>query len=214
MQNVVGLLEHAHYQVSRASDGRSAMQVLAKRTPDLLLMEVLLPDQEGFEICRRIRRISDVPIVFLSSKARAEDRVLGLRLGADDYVAKPCPPAELLARIAAVLRRAGRAGRPPTAPMNQGEWSLDPIRQTCAIGDGEAVALTPREVHLLAFLLRRSGRVCTSNQIIRSIWGFAGQQTRSIVATSVWRLRAKLERDPQHPDHLLTVRNVGYKFEP
>jgi DNA-binding response OmpR family regulator len=214
MQNVVTLLEHARYQVSRAIDGRSAMQVLAKRTPDLLLMEVLLPDQEGFEICRRIRRISDVPIVFLSSKARAEDRVLGLRLGADDYVAKPCPPAELLARIAAVLRRAGHAGRPPTLPLNQGGWSLDPIRQTCAIDDGEAVALTPREVHLLAFLLKRSGRVCTSNQIIRCVWGFAGQQTRSIVATSVWRLRAKLERDPQHPDHLVTVRNVGYKFEP
>src|SRR6185295_4995053 len=128
MQNVVTLLEHARYQVSRAIDGRSAMQVLAKRTPDLLRMEVLLPDQEGFEICRRIRRISDVPIVFLSSKARAEDRVLGLRLGADDYLAKPCAPAELLARVGAVLRRAERARRPPTTTLNQGAWTLDPLK--------------------------------------------------------------------------------------
>src|SRR5436853_1652756 len=109
LQQVVTLLERARYQVSRASDGRSALRSIAQQSPDLVLMEVLLPDQEGFEVCRRIRRVSDVPIVFLSSRARAEDRVLGLKLGADDYVAKPCAPAELLARVGAVLRRAGRA---------------------------------------------------------------------------------------------------------
>ncbi len=214
LQYTVSLLEHARYQVSRASDGRSALRVFTNQTPDLVLMEVLLPDQEGFEICRRIRRTSDVPIVFLSTKARAEDRVLGLRLGADDYLAKPCAPAELLARVGAVLRRAERARRPPTTTLNQGGWTLDPIKQVCSIDGGKIVELTPREVHLLAFLMKRSGRVCTTNQIIRHVWGFAGQQARSIAATSVWRLRAKLERDPQHPDHLLTVRHVGYKFDP
>jgi DNA-binding response OmpR family regulator len=214
LQNVVALLEHARYQVSRANDGRTAMRVLAKNTPDLVLMEALLPDQEGFEVCRRIRRTSDVPIMFLSSKARAEDRVLGLKLGADDYLAKPCAPAELLARVGAVLRRAERARRPPTTPLEPGGWLLDPLKQVCVIEDGQMVELTPREVHLLAFLMKRSGRVCTTTQIVRHVWGFAGRQTRSIVATSMWRLRAKLERDPQNPDHLLTVRNVGYKFEP
>jgi DNA-binding response OmpR family regulator len=213
LQHIVGLLEHARYQVSRAGDGRTAMRVLAKRTPDLVLMEVLLPDQEGFEICRRIRRTSDVPIVFLSSKARVEDRVLGLKLGADDYLAKPCAPAELLARIGAVLRRAERARRPPTSAVVGGLWTLDPVQQVCVIPDNVAVTLTPREVHLLAFLMKRSGRVCTTNQIIRHVWGYAGQQARSIVATSVWRLRAKLECDPQQPQHILTVRNLGYKFE-
>jgi len=213
LQNVVAVLEHARYQVSRANDGRSAMRVLTNNTPDLVLMEVLLPDQEGFEVCRRIRRTSDVPIVFLSSKARAEDRVLGLRLGADDYLAKPCAPAELLARVGAVLRRAERARRPPTTTLTPGSWTLDPLKQICTIDSGAKIELTPREVHLLAFLMKRSGRVCTTNQIIRHVWGFASKQTRSIVATSVWRLRAKLERDPQNPDHLLTVRNVGYKFE-
>src|SRR6266508_5607821 len=214
LQRVAALLEHARYQVSRASDGRSAMRVIDRQTPDLVLLEALLPDEEGFEICRRIRRTSDVPIVFLSTKARAEDRVLGLRLGADDYLAKPCAPAELLARVGAVLRRAERARRPPTTTLNQGAWTLDPLKQVCLIDEGKAVDLTPREVHLLAFLMKRGGRVCTTNQIIRHVWGFAGQQARSIVATSVWRLRAKLEHDPQHPQHLLTIRNVGYKFDP
>ncbi len=212
-QNIVTLLEHARYQVSRASDGKGALKVVTSQTPDLVLMEVLLPDQEGFEICRRIRRTSDVPIVFLSTKARAEDRVLGLRMGADDYLAKPCAPAELLARIGAVLRRAERARRPPTTTLNQGAWTLDPLKQVCLIDEGKQVDLTPREVHLLAFLMKRGGRVCTTNQIIRHVWGFAGQQARSIVATSVWRLRAMLENDPQNPRHLLTIRNVGYKFD-
>ena len=214
LQNTVSLLEHARYQVSRASDGRSALKVITKQTPDLVLMEVLLPDQEGFEICRRIRRTSDIPIMFLSTKAGAEDRVMGLRLGADDYIPKPCAPAELLARVNAVLRRAERARRPPTTMLNQGGWMLDPLKQLCVVESGKGIELTPREVHLLAFLMKRSGRVCTSNQIIRHVWGFAPQQARSIVATSVWRLRSKLENDPQHPRHLLTIRHVGYKFDP
>lgn len=214
LQSTVSLLEHARYQVSRASDGRSALKVINKQTPDLIVMEALLPDQEGFEICRRIRRTSDIPIMFLSSRAGAEDRVLGLKLGADDYVAKPCAPAELLARVNAVLRRAERARRPPTTTLSQGSWMLDPLKQVCVIENGQGVELTPREVHLLAFLMKRSGRVCTSSQIIRHVWGFAPQQARSIVATSVWRLRSKLEPDPQNPRHLLTIRHVGYKFDP
>ena len=214
LQHTVSLLEHARYQVSRASDGKGALRVIAKQTPDLVLMEVLLTDQEGFEICRRIRRTSDVPIVFLSTKARAEDRVLGLKLGADDYLAKPAAPAELLARVGAVLRRAERARRPPTTALSQGDWTLDPLRQICTIESGKVVDLTPREVHLLAFLMKRAGRVCTTNQIIRHVWGFASLQARSIVATSIWRLRAKLEPDPQDPRRLLTVRHVGYKYDP
>jgi len=214
LQQVVTLLERARYQVSRASDGRSALRSIAQQSPDLVLMEVLLPDQEGFEVCRRIRRVSDVPIVFLSSRARAEDRVLGLKLGADDYVAKPCAPAELLARVGAVLRRAGRGRQPPTSALTIGAWMLDPVEQLCTIADGTAISLTPREVHLLAFLMRRAGRVCTTSQIVRQVWGYAGQQARSIVATSVWRLRTKVEGQREEPRHILTVRNLGYKFEP
>jgi len=214
LQHHVGLLERARYHVSKATDGRSAMRVVADQTPDLVLLEALLPDQEGFEVCRRIRRTSDVPIMFLSTRARAEDRVNGLRLGADDYLAKPCAPAELLARVSAILRRAERARRLPTSTIDAGGWSLDPVQQVCVIDNGRSVELTPREVHLLSLLMERSGRVCTTSQIIRHVWGYAGQQARSIVATSVWRLRAKLEQVADMPRHLMTVRNVGYKFEP
>lgn len=213
LQQVVRLLEQARYQVSRANDGRDALRVIAKQSPDLIVLEAMLNDQEGFEVCRRIRRTSDIPIVFLSSRARAEDRVRGLRMGADDYLAKPCAPAELLARVGAVLRRAERARQLPAGVVIGGDWVLDPISQTCTIAHGPPVAMTQREVHLLAFLMKRVDRVCTTNQIVRHVWGYAGQQARSIVATAVWRLRAKLERDPSNPRHLLTVRNVGYKFE-
>ena len=212
LQAHAGLLEQARYHVSKAKDGRDILRAMAKQAPDLVLMEVQLPDLEGFEVCRRIRRISDVPIMFLSSRARAEDRVEGLRLGADDYLGKPCQPAELLARVNAVLRRAERSRLPPTTTLAVGGWELDPLRQVCRIEGEQAVDLTPREVHLLSFLMKRSGRVCTNNQIVRHVWGFTGQQARSIVATSVWRLRAKLENDPQDPQHLQTIRNVGYKF--
>jgi len=208
LQHVATLLEHARYQVSRASDGRSALRVIDRQTPDLVLLEALLPDEEGFEICRRIRRTSDVPIVFHSTKARAEDRVRGLKLGADDYLSK------LIARVGAVLRRVERTRQPPTAMLLCGPWRLDPVNQVCTLENDAKVVLTPRESHLLAFLMRRIGRVCTTPQIVRHVWGFAGHQARSIVATSVWRLRAKLEENAQQPRHILTVRNVGYKFEP
>src|SRR4029079_9079254 len=147
LQRVAALLEHARYQVSRASDGRSAMRVIDKQTPVLVLLEALLPDEEGFEICRRIRRTSDVPIVFHSTKARAEDRVLGLKLGADDYLTKPCPSAELIARVGAVLRRAERTRQLPTTAITCGTWTLDPVAQVCTIEDGGIVTLTPREAH-------------------------------------------------------------------
>jgi DNA-binding response OmpR family regulator len=214
LQHLTGLLDHARYHVSHANDGRSVMRIVTDHTPDLVLLEAMLPDQEGFEVCRRIRRTSDVPIVFLSTRASAEDRVMGLKLGADDYLAKPYEPIELLARIQAVLRRVERSRRPPTTTIDCGGWALDPVQQVCIVNDGKTIELTPREVHLLSFLMRRSGRVCTTNQIVRHVWGYAGQQARSIVATSVWRLRTKLEGDQAPPRHLLTVRNLGYKFEP
>ncbi len=143
--------------------------MIDKQTPDLILLEALLPDEEGFEICRRIRRTSDVPIMFHSTKSRAEDRVMGLKLGADDYLSKPCPPAELIARVGAVLRRVERTRQVPTSTQVCGGWTLDPVHQHCTIDDRDPVVLTPREAHLLGFLMRRSGRVCTTAQIVRHV---------------------------------------------
>lgn len=214
MQQVATLLERARYHVSKAKDGRSTVRAIARRAPDLVLMEVLLPDQEGFEVCRHIRHMSDVPIMFLSTQACSADRVRGLQLGADDYLAKPCAPSELIARIQAVLRRTERSRQPPTSSIYSGGWMLDPIRQACMLADGSRVELTPREIHLLSFLMRRPGRVCTTRQIIHHVWGQSHQQARSIVATSVWRLRMKLEGQQSEGYHILTIRNVGYKFEP
>lgn len=214
MHNTVTLLEQARYQITKAEDGRSAMRAVAGQSPDLVLLESLLPDQDGFEMCRRIRRTSDVPIIFHSTRAQTEDRVRGLQIGADDYIGKHCQPAELLARVRAVLARAERARKPPTARITAGNWTLDPSQQVCIIDGNTSVELTPRETHLLGLLLKRTGRVCTTGQIVRHVWSYAGRQARSIVATSVWRLRTKLEEDAQQPRHILTVRNVGYTFRP
>lgn len=214
LQNLSSLLERERYRVSRVSDGRSVLRAVSSQTPDLVLLETVLSDQEGFEICRRIRRTSDVPIMFVSSRSCPEDRVQGLQIGADDFLSKPCAPAELLARVGAVLRRAERARRPPTTVVTRGAWTLDPLTQTVTVESGEEISITPREVHLLAFLMKRGGRVCTTEQIVQHVWGYAGRQARSIVATAVWRLRAKLEGEDHDPRHLITVRNLGYKYEP
>jgi DNA-binding response OmpR family regulator len=213
-QQTTLLLERAGYHVTHVADGRAAQRVLMNQAPDLVLLETLLPDQDGFDVCRRIRRASDIPLIFLTSRARAEDRVRGLNLGADDYIAKPYTASELLVRVRALLRRCERARRPPRDEVLCGPWRLDPRQQHCRIGEQGIVELTPREVHLLAYLMRRSGRVCTTVQIAQHVWGFAGQQARNIVATSVWRLRTKLEGDARTPRHILTVRNVGYTFQP
>lgn len=208
------LFERARYHVSQSSGGRDALRTVFGTLPDLVMMEAELPGNDGFEILRRIRRSSDIPVVIYSQRARTEDRILGLRLGADDYIAKDTPFPELFARVRAVLRRCERARRPPADRLNIGAWTLDPAGQICVADNRPAVELTPREVHLLSFLMKRTGQVCTTNQIVTHIWGYTARQSRSIVATSVWRLRAKLENDAEQPRHILTVRNVGYTFVP
>ncbi|HEU5086471.1 MAG TPA: response regulator transcription factor [Roseiflexaceae bacterium] len=214
MHHTRGLLEHERYHISQAEDARSAVRLFGQQAPDLVLLEALLPDSDGFDVCRRIRRTSDVPIMFYSTNDHVEQRVAGLETGADDFVSKYCPAPELLARVRAVLARAERARRLPMTEITSGPWTLDPQRQVCMIEGSRKVELTPRETHLLGLLLKRSGRVCTTTQIVRHVWSYAGRQARSIVATSVWRLRAKLEIDAQQPQHILTVRNVGYTFRP
>jgi DNA-binding response OmpR family regulator len=214
MHNTVTILEQARYNVSEVEDGRSALRVVAANPPDLVVLETQLPDQDGLEVCRRIRRTSDVPIIFLSSHAQTDDRISGLQHGADDYISKRCPSPEILARVRAVLGRAERARRPPMDSIALGDWTLDPSRQVCVTNQGTSVDLTPREMHLMGLLFKRAGQVCPTGQIVQHVWSFAGRQARSIVATSVWRLRTKLEQDAQQPQHLLTVRNVGYTFRP
>lgn len=209
------LLEQARYHVSQAEDGRAALRMVSSaQTPDLIMLDAVLNDQDGYEVCRRIRRTSDVPIVFLSSRAQTEDRVHGLQNGADDYMSKRCAAPELLARVRSVLGRAERARRPPNTPIALDGWTLDPALHICKTVRGESIDLTPRETHLLGLLFKRAGQVCPTGQIVNHVWSYAGRQARSIVATSIWRLRTKLEENAQEPRHLLTIRNIGYTFRP
>lgn len=206
-------LEGARHRVEVVRDGSSALRYIRRSMPDLLVMEADLPDLSGLDLCRRLRRESEVGIVFVSRLGAAEHRVGGLQAGADDYIGKPCAASELVVRVAAVLRRIGRK-QPPRDGIASGLLTVDPVRQVALREREPATALTPREVHVLSYLIQRAGRVCPTPQIANHVWGQSTRQSRSIVATSIWRLRAKLEHDPQNPRHILTVRSIGYKYEP
>lgn len=207
-------LEGVRHRVEIVGNGADALRALRRRIPDLLVLDTELPDQNGYDLCRRIRRDSEVGILFLSRQASAEDRVRGLQIGADDYLAKPCAASELVARVGAVLRRTIKPQRIGQDVVSYGSLTLDPVRQVALRERQPAADLTPREIHVLSYLMQRAGRVCPTNQIASHVWGVSDRQSRSIVATSIWRLRSKIEHDPQHPRHILTVRSIGYKFEP
>jgi len=206
-------LEGARHRVEVVRDASSAMRYIRRSMPDILVLEADLPDQSGLDLCRRLRRESEVGIIFLSRLASAAERVAGLQIGADDYLGKPCAASELVVRVGAVLRRSGQ-GRPPTEALQSGALIVDPVRQVVLRDREPATSLTPREIHVLSYLIQRAGRVCPTPQIASHIWGQSTRQSRSIVATSIWRLRTKLESDPQNPRHILTVRSIGYKYEP
>jgi DNA-binding response OmpR family regulator len=200
------------YAVARAKDGVSAMQRISERLPDLVVLDLMLPGIDGYEICRRIREQSQVPIIMLTARSEEVDRLLGLGLGADDYVTKPFSPRELVARVAAVLRRSeGQGGRNDI--VRAGDLRID-VRSR-VVEDGVAeIDLTAREFDLLWHLARHPGQVFSREQLLLSVWDidFAGDS--STVTVHMRRLRAKVERDPSRPKHLKTVWGVGYKFEP
>lgn len=201
-------LEAAHHRVDVVADGGMALRTLRRQGHDLLVMEADLPDQSGYDLCRRIRRDSSVGIIFLSRNANAEQRVRGLDHGADDFLAKPCAASELIVRVGAVLRRIGRT------PAARSKLAFDPLRRVALREQQITADLTPRESLVLSYLMQRAGLVCPTNQIASHVWGESDRQARNIVATSIWRLRSKLERNPSEPRHILTVRSVGYRFEP
>ncbi|HEX5480442.1 MAG TPA: response regulator transcription factor [Dehalococcoidia bacterium] len=200
------------FRVITAGDGIAALQEARRERPDLIVLDLMLPKMDGLEVCRRVRAESAVPIIMLTAKGEEMDRVVGLEVGADDYLAKPFGMRELMARVRALLRRAAqhtndREGRRIAA----GELSIDPRGRTVERG-GAPVALKPKEFDLLAFLAKSAGQVFTREQILQRVWGydfFGGSRT---VDVHMRWLREKLESDPAHPAHLLTVRGVGYKF--
>ena len=207
------LLEEAGYRVFKAYDGPSILQVIEQYNPDLVLLDVSMPKSNGFDICRQIRRTSDVPIIFLSARSQLKDRVMGLQIGGDDYLVKPFEPSELLARVEAVLRRRNSDMLNPSARLSQGGITLDPVEHKVLFEDGRTIELTPLEFRLLYYLMKNAGRVLNTSQILSKVWGYDYEGESNLVAVYIRRLRTKIEKDAEHPHHVLTVRNLGYKFE-
>lgn len=205
-------LEHDGYQVASASDGAEGIAAARAQRPDLVLLDLMLPTMDGFEVCRLLRREMSAPILMLTAKSDEVDKVVGLELGADDYVTKPFSMRELLARVRALLRRAEVAPSDEGERLVAGELEIDLGRRT-ASRKGERLSLKPKEFELLLFFLRNRGRAFTREQLLNQIWGydFVGD-TRTVDVHIRW-LRQKIEDDPGKPTRLLTVRGVGYRFE-
>ncbi|GAA0493890.1 response regulator transcription factor [Streptomyces stramineus] len=205
-------LDRAGFTVDLAADGPAALERAAAVRPDLVVLDLMLPGMDGLEVCRRLRDDGPVPVIMLTARGDEEDRILGLEVGADDYVTKPFSPRELVLRVASVLRRdRARALAPPAAPpLRAVGLTLDPAGRRATRGGGE-LALTVREFDLLAYLMRHPGRACGREELMREVWGWEFGDL-STVTVHVRRLRAKVEEDPARPRLIRTVWGVGYRF--
>jgi DNA-binding response OmpR family regulator len=202
--------EFQGYRVLTAADGERGLEVALDAEPDLIVLDIMLPRVNGYEVCRLLRREGlDVPIIMLTAKGQESDIILGLELGADDYVTKPFSVKELLARADAFLRRR-RQEEPRLYRFGDCELDLESHRLTRG---GVEVPLAPKEFGLLAFLARKAGRALTRRDILRSVWGYSVFVTERSVDRCVNTLRGKIEADPSHPAMLRTIRGIGYRFE-
>lgn len=205
-------LEHDGFQVVEAYRGMEAMQKYRDSLPDLVLLDVMMPDIDGFEVLQLIREISTVPVIMLTAKGEEDDRVKGLELGADDYVTKPFSPRELVSRVRAVLRRVdtGSTDSPDIIEVDE-HLKLDFSKREIWL-DGELVKLRPTEYRLLYHLVKNSGWVLTYDQILSRVWGYEYRDEPHYVRLYINYLRQKLEKDPSNPVYILTERGVGYRF--
>jgi two-component system response regulator RegX3 len=206
------MLKREGFETALAATGPDALAEFDRGGADIVLLDLMLPGLSGTEVCRQLRSRSAVPIIMLTAKDSEIDKVVGLELGADDYVTKPYSARELVARIHAVLRRRGEAEAPTEPVLEAGPVRMDVERHVVAV-DGEAVALPLKEFDLLELLLRNAGRVLTRMQLIDRVWGSDYVGDTKTLDVHVKRLRAKIEPDPASPRYLLTVRGLGYKLE-
>ena len=211
-ETLADALEADGFRVVRAADGREALTQFRGERPDLVLLDLMLPELSGIEVTRIIRAESGVPIVMLTAKDAELDKVVGLELGADDYVTKPYSPRELVARIRAVLRRGNEVELTP-ATLEAGPVRMDVERLVVTV-DGSEQRLPLKEFELLEVLLRNAGRVLTRGQLIDRVWGADYVGDTKTLDVHIKRLRAKIELDPARPRCILTVRGLGYKFDP
>ncbi|MEP6696863.1 MAG: response regulator transcription factor [Pseudonocardiales bacterium] len=207
------LLSREGFEVAVATTGPGGLAEFDRGGADLVLLDLMLPGLPGTEVCRALRVRSDVPVIMLTARDSEVDKVVGLELGADDYVTKPFSGRELVARIRAVLRRRTDAGEAGGAAIEAGPVRIDVDRHVVTVS-GEAITLPLKEFELLELLVRNAGRVLTRDQIISRVWGSDYFGDTKTLNAHVKRLRTKVERDPATPRHLVTIRGLGYKFEP
>jgi two-component system response regulator RegX3 len=206
------MLRKEGFEVAVATDGPAGLQAFDREGADLVLLDLMLPGLSGTEVCRELRGRSAVPVIMLTARDSEVDKVVGLELGADDYVTKPFSHRELVARIRAVLRRQGPAAEEEGTALEAGPVRMDVDRHLVTVA-GAAVQLPLKEFDLLELLLRNAGRVLTRAQLIDRVWGSDYVGDTKTLDVHVKRLRAKIEPDPAHPQNLLTVRGLGYKLE-
>jgi two-component system KDP operon response regulator KdpE len=212
IQRAVGpLLRARGYDVQIAGTGANALKLAAEQAPDLIVLDLGLPDLEGTEVCRRVRATSNVPIVVLSARGAEDDKVNALDLGADDYVTKPFGPEELLARIRVALRRVMSDEQETSGQFHAGNLTIDYDRRR-VVRDTTEIRLTPKEFELLSLLARNHDRVLTHRAILKAIWGANAVEQPEHLWTLVAQLRKKIERDPANPKYLLSEPWVGYRF--
>ena len=203
-------LEQAGYHVVTIQDGAQAMPAFRHERPDLIILDLMLPHIDGWEICRQIRRESGTPIIMLTARSEEMDRLLGLDLGSDDYITKPFSPREVVARVKAVLRRSRGLMQPPQI-VRAGELEVDLEQHTAAL-NGQSLELTPNEFDLLAAMTRHPGQVFTRLQLLEAVQGVAYEGYERSIDQHIKNLRAKLGDDARNPRYILTVFGVGYKF--
>jgi len=205
-------LKSEGFAVAEADSGREALALMGSINPDLILLDLGLPDIDGLEVLKRLRESSTVPVIILTARGREADKITGLDAGADDYLTKPFSVAELLARIRAALRHARKPGKDEVAGVYEsGDLAVDLSSRTVRLA-GEEVHLTPNEFGILAILVRRAGKVVTQKQILKEVWGHAGHEQAQYVRLYVHQLRGKIEKDSARPRHLVTEPGVGYRL--
>jgi DNA-binding response OmpR family regulator len=209
---VVRYLRRDGYTTLEAGDGEVARRVIEAGSPALVILDVMLPGLDGLELCRWIRRRSDLPVILLTARGEEADRIAGLELGADDYVTKPFSPRELAARVATVLRRATTASA-AREPLVVGDLVIDGLGREVTRA-GTSVPMTAREFDLLSFFVAHPRQAFSRAQLMDSVWGYAAAIDTGTVTVHVRRLREKIERDPSQPAHLRTIWGVGYRFDP
>jgi len=219
ISEVVSLyLTRSGYEVKVVHDGKAALQALTQYKPDLVVLDLMLPGIDGWEITRRLRAEGNTPIIMLTARKEEADRILGLEMGADDYVVKPFSPQELVSRVRAVLRRAQGQTTSVTLPSQEraldfADLKIDPVTRLVTV-NGTEIGLTVKEFDLLYFLARHPRQVFNRDQLLDQVWGETAYIDPSTVTVHVRRVREKIEVDPAHPHHIHTVWGVGYKFEP